>query len=140
MTSPNTLPVALLILRLAIAAFFGVWALEKIAAPELAAQVFSLFYVEAPSLWSLQVTGALQMIVVALFALGLFKTWTYGAVLAMHTASKLTTWRQLLTPFEAPNHLFWAAVPTLAAIALLFALRREDRYVLGRPRARDAAA
>lgn len=130
MTYPNRLPLMLFILRLSIAAFFAVWAVEKIAAPELAAQVFAYFYVEVPSLWSLQVTGTLQLAIVTLFTLGVAKTWTYGALLAMHTVSTLATWQQLLTPFTPPNHLFWAAVPTLAAIALLFVLRDQDRITL----------
>ena len=129
MNTLNRLPPALLALRLSIAAFFAVWALEKIVAPELAARVFATFYVEAPSLLSLQVTGVIQMTIVVLFALGIAKTWTYGALLAMHAVGTLSTWERLLTPFEAPNHLFWAAVPTLAALGLLFALRNEDRLL-----------
>ncbi len=134
MTTQNRLPVMLLILRFSIAAFFAVWAVEKIVAPELAARVFETFYVEAPSLLSLQITGVLQMAVIVLFLLGIAKTWTYGALLAMHTVSKISTWERLLTPFEAPNHLFWAAVPTLAALLLLFVLRDEDRLLIRRTR------
>lgn len=130
MAIQDRLPVVLLILRLSIAAFFAVWAVEKIVAPELAARVFETFYVEAPSLLSLQMTGAVQMAVICLFALGSAKTWTYGALLAMHTVSTASTWERLLTPFEAPNHLFWAAVPTLAALLLLFVLRDEDRFLI----------
>jgi len=129
MTMQDRLPVVLLILRLSIAAFFAVWAVEKIVAPELAARVFETFYLEAPSLLSLQITGAVQMAVICLFALGIAKTWTYSALLAMHTVSTVSTWERLLTPFEPPNHLFWAAVPTLAALLLLFILRDEDKLL-----------
>ncbi|NJM34000.1 MAG: hypothetical protein HC850_04010 [Rhodomicrobium sp.] len=72
------------------------------------------------------VIGVAQTLVVVAFAAGAFKFWTYGALLAMHSVSTLSTWQRLIDPYTLPNHLFWAAVPTLAALLALFLLRRYD--------------
>lgn len=65
------------------------------------------------------------MIVLA-FTIGLFRTFSYAAVLLMHTVSTLSSWRQYAEPFE--NLLFLAAWPMLAACVTLFLLRRYDEY------------
>jgi hypothetical protein len=57
---------------------------------------------------------------------GAWRTWTYGAVLAMHAVSTLSSFRQYLAPFEGPNILFFAAWPMLAACVALFLLRDLD--------------
>lgn len=121
------LPQALLILRLSIGAFFLVWALEKIIAPDVAVRVFNTFYLSDPPHAVIMVLGVLQTILILGFMAGLFKTWTYGALLAMHAVSTLSTWARLINPYEPPNHLFWAAVPVLGALVALFLLRDQDR-------------
>ena len=68
------------------------------------------------------VVGALQALVLLGFALGYFKTWTYGLVLAMHTVSTLSSWKMYLKP----ELLFYAAWPMLAACVALFLLRDLD--------------
>ncbi|OZH54429.1 DoxX protein, partial [Hydrocoleum sp. CS-953] len=56
-----------------------------------------------------------------------FKAFSYGAMLGMHLISVLSTYKQLLNPYAPGNQLFWAAVPTLAAMIGLFLLKDEDR-------------
>ncbi len=60
---------------------------------------------------------------------GMFKLCTYGAILAMHAVSSLSTYKELLNPYEPPNHLFWAAVPLLAALIALFLLWEENNLL-----------
>ena len=127
--TPHPLPearVPLLGLRLATAAFFLVWSLEKILLPEKQQGVFEAFYGGAQPEGVIVALGVVQTLAVLAFAAGAFKTWTYGAVLAMHAVSTLSTTARLLDPYEGLNHLFWAAVPLLAALVLLFRLRRHD--------------
>lgn len=126
MTDEHRLGLALLIMRLTIAAFFAVWALGKILAPAMAVQVFSFYYASDVSALLAQLAGGLQLAVILAFAAGLWRTWTIGALLAMHTVSVLATWPQLLDPWQPPNGLFWAGVPVLAALLALFLLRRRD--------------
>lgn len=129
MPQPRSLDLGLAVLRLSLGAFFLVWSVEKIVAPALARRVFETFYFSSPSDAVLIATGIAQTAVVLAFLAGLWRFWTYGALLAMHTVSVVSTWERLLTPYEPPNHLFWAAVPVWAALLLLFLLRDADRLL-----------
>jgi uncharacterized membrane protein YkgB len=73
--------------------------------------------------------GAVQTLIVLAFLLGLWKTLTYGLAFLMHAVSTVSTLGILLDPWGAsPNHLFWAAVPVLGALAVLFLLREKDMF------------
>lgn len=121
--------ISLLIMRLATAAFLLVWAIDKVVSPDHAQAVFSKFYDTNVSPGTLAAVGAAQMIVVA-FAAGAFRTWSYGAVLLMHAVSTASTFRQLMEPWgPGASLLFWAAVPVLAGMIALFALRSRDRLL-----------
>lgn len=129
MTDEGKLQISLAIMRISIGIFFLVWSIEKIVAPELAQRVFKNFYFAEINPTVSVIIGIIQTLIVLAFLLGLFKTWSYGALLGMHTVSVLSTYQQLLNPYEPPNHLFWAAVPVLAALVALFILRQEDQLL-----------
>lgn len=134
--SANDRPLALslALLRLSTGVFFLVWALEKIVAPEVARRVYETFYFSSPSDTMLLITGLAQAAVVLAFMAGLFRFWTYGALLVMHAVSVISSSGRLFDPFTPPNHLFWAAVPVLGLLVALFVLRNRDTLlVLGRP-------
>lgn len=124
------LRLALAIMRLSIGAFFLVWSLEKILAPEVTQRVFATFYfIGTLPIPAAVAIGIVQTVVVLAFTAGAFKTWTYGALLAMHAFSVLSTWERLGNPYEPPNHLFWAGVPVLGALVALFLLRKADTWL-----------
>lgn len=128
------LPVSLLLLRLGVAVVMLAWSIDKLLRPEHAAGVFGAFY-GMPGLGEtvFYVIGTLQLLVVLAFLAGAWRTWTYGAVLAMHAVSTLSSFRQYLAPFEGPNLLFFAAWPMLAACIALFLLRDLDTlWAVGR--------
>ncbi|MGF1493162.1 MAG: hypothetical protein ACFBSC_12070 [Microcoleaceae cyanobacterium] len=127
MTDEGKVQVSLLIIRVTVAAFFLVWSIEKIVKPEVIQRVFSRFYFLEITPGVSIVLGIIQTVIILAFLAGIFKLWTYGAVLGMHTVSVLSTYQELLNPYELPNHLFWAAVPALGAIIALFILRKSDR-------------
>jgi len=134
----RNLRISLLSLRVGVAIVMLVWSVDKLLRPEHAAGIFGSFYA-MPGLGEtvVYVLGVLQLIVVLAFLAGAWRTWTYGAVLAMHTVSTLSSFRQYLAPFEGPNILFFAAWPMLAACLALFLLRREDTLLsanVGNPR------
>ena len=122
----TALRLPLLLIRLAAAAFFLVWSLEKILLPEKQQGVFEAFYGGAQPVGVIVALGVVQTLIVLAFAGGALKTLTYGALLVMHAVSTLSTTGRLIDPYEGLNHLFWAAVPTLAALLALFLLRRYD--------------
>ena len=71
--------------------------------------------------------GAIQLIILIGFVLGIQKKVTYGLILLMHTASTLVSFPKYLAPFADANILFFAACPMLAACFTLFYLRDLDR-------------
>ncbi len=133
--SERRLPLALLGLRLSLALVFGAWALDKFVNPDHGAAVFQGFYgLEAVPPTLVQAAGSVQAVLVAAFALGIAKTWTYGAVGLMHAVTTAASWKSYL---GLDNILFFSAWPMLAGLVALWLLRDEDRLLsLGRPRGR----
>ncbi|MBL1273493.1 MAG: hypothetical protein COB25_013655 [Oceanospirillales bacterium] len=128
---PKQLPLALLLLRLGVFIVFLFWTLDKLVQPEHAAKVFTAFY----GLGSLgesafYAIGVAQLALILAFVAGLFKTWTYGAILVFHGVSTLASFSKYLQPFD--NLVFFAAWPMLAACAALFLLRDYDTLTLSR--------
>jgi len=128
---PKHLPFSLLLLRLGIFVVFLFWTLDKLINPEHTAGIFSKFYgLENMGGSIFYIIGVVQLILILLFVAGLFKTWTYGIVLALHAVSTFSTFGLYLTPFE--NLLFFAAWPMLAACIALFLMRDWDTLTLGK--------
>lgn len=124
------LEIGLFLLRLSLGAFFLVWSGDKIVNPGDAQGVFQNFYFSAISSEIAVALGITQTVIIIAFIAGAFRTLTYGAALLMHTVSTLSTWKHLLNPY-APDAsmLFWAAVPVLFALLLLFLVRERDRLL-----------
>jgi hypothetical protein len=126
---PPALPISLAIMRLSLGVFFTIWALAKILAPASATRVSETFYGFTPDVTFLVIVGAVQLILIAAFVAGLFKTLTYGSLLVIHVASVLTTWERLIDPYTSPNALFWAGIPVIAMLVALFLLREQDTWL-----------
>lgn len=129
MKSPESrLPISLLLLRLGVFVVLLMWTLDKFVRPEHAAAVFGKFYLlEGLGQGAFFAIGLAQLAIIVAFVVGLFRTWTYGLVLAMHGVSSLSAVKQYLAPFD--NLLFFAAWPMLAACLALFLLREDDRLL-----------
>ncbi len=120
------LAISLLLLRLSLGLVMMVWAFDKILNPGHGAAVFESFYGLSGIGESLiPIIGIAQALLVLAFLLGVARTWTYGAVLLMHSATTLVSWSAYLQPLK--NILFFAAWPMLAGLIALFLLRHEDR-------------
>lgn len=127
-TTNQSLRISLLLLRVTVFVVMLAWTLDKFTRPEHAANVLSHFYsLNSMGFSAIRVIAAVELVLIVLFLLGMFKTLTYGAVLIMHAATTLVSFRQYLHPFEGVNLLFFAAWPMFAACVTLFLLRREDR-------------
>ncbi|MGF1480155.1 MAG: DoxX protein [Cyanophyceae cyanobacterium] len=129
MTLERKLELGLATIRLTTAAFFLVWSIEKIVAPELTQRVFEGFYFSQISNTVSYLLGSIQTAIILVFLAGIWKTLSYGAILGMHTVSVVSTYERLLNPYELPNHLFWAGIPTLGAVIALFLLRDSDTFL-----------
>jgi len=121
------LKLSLLTMRLSVFVVMAMWTIDKFINPGHGAKIFEKFYF-IPGLpeTAMMGIGVLESIVLVGFVLGLFKKWTYGAVLLFHAVSTFSSWQQYLSPFEGPHLLFFAAWPMLSGCLLLFLLREED--------------
>jgi len=128
---PSRLQWSLLALRLGVFIVMLMWTLDKFVNTAHAEKVFGAFYGLQITGTTMNILGALELVLVLAFVVGLFKRWTYGAVLILHGISTLSSYNQYLDPFS--NLLFFAAWPMLAACLALYLLRDQDRLLtLGR--------
>lgn len=129
-TVPRHLPLSLLLIRASIVLMLAPWIVDKFRNPDHAIGVFQHFYglggVAAPLVTAI---GIAQVVLLACFALGALRTWSYGLVMLMHAGSTLSSWKQYLDPYEGANLLFFAAWPMLAACIALFLLREYDNLL-----------
>lgn len=129
--TPKYLSLSLLLLRLGVFLVLLLWTLNKFVHPEHARQVFAFFYgLPGMSEVYLYMIGVPQLLLILLFAVGAFKTWTYGAIAVLHAISTFSSYPQYLRPFD--NLLYFAAWPMLAACIALFLLREYDTLTLAR--------
>lgn len=127
MADNSSLKRALFIVRISLVLFFAVWAGEKFIDPASTLSIWEAFYhLDALPVSAAYAVGVVQTIAVILFALGMFKFWSYGFFMIIHGLTVLATYNELLNPYAGGNHLFAAAVPALGALIALFLLRDED--------------
>ena len=136
MKQEDRLPLALFFLRLGVFVVFFIWTIDKLLRPEHAASIFERYYfLSGLGREAAYLIGAVEMLVILGFVLGLAKRYTYGAVLVLHAISTLATFAKYVAPFEAHNLLYFAAWPMLAACFALYVLRDSDTlWIVSRPR------
>ncbi len=127
MINSNRIKLALFFTRMAIALVLFMWTLDKFVNPEHAAAVYANFYfIEGVPASIFYVIGGLEIILIALFVLGVKKKICYLIVLLIHGISTLSSYNQYFNPFDGPALLFFAAIPMLAACYLLYLMRESD--------------
>lgn len=127
MKNEKRLALSLLALRLTVALVMLVWNLDKFINPRHAASVYENFYLlSGLGREVMFAIGAVEIVIVAAFLLGVKKRLTYGTVLALHAISTVSSYKQYLAPYDGPNILFFAAWPMLAACLALYLLRDQD--------------
>ena len=154
--SQSRLNAALLIIRLGVGAFLIVWASLKFLRPEWMVNVFRNTYKQE---WVTQdhafIVGALQMLIVFLFILGVWRTVTYAFITLMHATGiigtllggnllfkgglikALSTGQFSIGYINFPSNLLWTSVATLAALIALFILRHHDGWTIEGMRKRN---
>ncbi|MGR5334520.1 hypothetical protein ACPV5I_03780 [Vibrio gigantis] len=125
-TPQTKLATSLLLLRVGIFIVFLFWGLDKILVPEHATKVLSGFYGIDISDNAMMALGVAQLGFLGAFVVGMWKKYTYGAVLVLHAGSTFSSFAKYMDPFN--NLLFFASWPMLAACVTLFLLRDYDTY------------
>ncbi|WP_288904941.1 DoxX family membrane protein [uncultured Sneathiella sp.] len=127
--------VALLILRLGLAWFLFVWAVNKVSEPEQYMRIWGYFHGIDIGATMPYVMGAAQIIICVMAALGLWRTLSYGLLFLMHLVTVIVIFPSLIAPFVIEdgfpvNRNNSIALATLAAFAALWMLRHRDHYSL----------
>ncbi len=123
----GNIALSLLLLRLSVFLVMLMWTIDKILNPGHASKVYEHFYYLsglAPGVMYL--LAGIELLILIGFLFGVYKKYTYGAVLLFHGISTLSSYKQYLSPFDGPHLLFFAAWPMLAACVALFLLRDSD--------------
>jgi putative oxidoreductase len=127
MNTEDRLQVSLLLLRVGVFIVMLVWTLDKLLRPEHMASVFERYYgiggLGSAAAWAI---GGAELLLILAFLGGMWKRWTYGAVLLLHAVSTVASFGKYLAPFDGSNLLFFAAWPMLAACVALYLLRDAD--------------
>ncbi len=130
MNFDKKLSINLFLLRVSIFIVMFMWTLDKFINPEHSIRVFEHYYlVKGLSGQLVYIIGTIQMVIVIGFLLGLYKKWSYGIILLLHTISTLSAWKIYLDPWGPKNLLFFAAWPMLAAIITIYSLREKDTFL-----------
>jgi len=112
-------------LRLGVFVVMLMWTLDKFVNPAHSGKIFTNFYgIDWLSQNVSYLVGAIELLLVLAFVAGLWRRWTYGAILLIHAISTFSSYKMYLAPFD--HLLFFAAWPMLAACLTLYWLRDWD--------------
>ncbi len=129
---------ALLIMRLGLAWFIFLWAAHKVITPKQYQNLARHFDGVDVSFAQIYGMAAFQIIVCALVALGMFRIFSYSALLIMHFFTVTRRWEKFFDPFALSekgfpinrNAVIEVAVLG-AAIALILLIRRDHLSIGG---------
>lgn len=127
---------ALLILRVGLAWFLMVWAINKFLAPNQYAWIWANMHgFDIGAVMSYWI-GGVQILVCAAAMIGYRRTISYGLMALMHGFTTLMLWERLIAPFVISDKGFpvnrnaSVAIAVLAGFVALWLLRRHDRWSL----------
>lgn len=125
----------LLILRLGLAWFLFVWAVNKILAPEQYQKIWGYFHGIDIGASMPYMMGSAQIAICLAMALGLWRKVSYGLGFLMHGVTVVVISSSLLAPFVIKNGFptnrnSAVAIAALAGFAALWMLRKHDLWSL----------
>ena len=85
MERTDRIPAALLALRVGIFVLMFAWTVDKFVRPQHAGHIFEQFYgLKGIGTTVVYAVGAIELLILAAFVLGIWKRFSYGAVLVLH--------------------------------------------------------
>ena len=123
----------LLILRLGLAWFLFVWAVNKILAPGQYVKLWGYFHGVEIGATAPYVMGGMQIVICLAMAAGFRRTLSYGLGFAMHAVTIAVIFPNLIAPFAIENGFpsnrnQAVALAAFAGFAALWLLRHRDRW------------
>lgn len=123
------------LLRVGLAWFLFVWAVNKILAPEQYKKIWGYFHGFDIGSTMPYVMGGLQIVICLAIALGLWRTVSYALGFAMHAVTVGVIFPTLIAPFVIKNGFptnrnSAIALAAFAAFGALWLLRKRDVWSL----------
>lgn len=127
---PSNIKIPLFFTRLSIAYFLLPWVLMRFVKPESAKGIAAKYYkISSMPEIATTIIGVLWVLLLVAFVAGFKKRISYGLVLIIHTVGTLWTLPYLIVGTGTANLLFFAAIPVIGAMWLLYALREHDTFL-----------
>lgn len=133
----------LFLIRLGVFFVLFMWTMDKFIHPLQTSRILVGFYNIGgadPLLGLPQVSyglvyalGAIELVVIFAFLLGVAKPFTYALVFVLHGLSTFAPWARYVEPWTAHTLLFLAAFPMLGGCFALYFLREHDVFCVWRP-------
>lgn len=125
----------LFLLRLGLAWFLFVWAVDKLIEPGQYIRIWGYFHGIDLSTQMPYVMGSAQVIICLLAALGLWRVVTYALMFCMHLVTVIVILPSLMAPFVIEDHFpvnrnDAIALAALGGFAALWLLRHRDHWSL----------
>ncbi len=122
----TNLKLPLFVTRIFIFLFLLPWQLMRFTKQDVINNISNKYYkFSMPEIGS-TISGVLMMALLIAFVIGFKKKITYFLVLILHALGTIMTIPYLIPGTEKFNALFLAAIPTIGAMWLLWALREQD--------------
>ena len=126
--------ISLLILRVSTGLLLIVWALVRLGAPEIGANVSDKYYGGLGNAAMIQTIWGIALLVIGVLCiLGLWRKYSYAAQAVVLVTGALAIWKYLLDPLglylltrETSQILFFPSLGMAAATLVLLAFRDED--------------
>ena len=126
---------ALLLLRLGLAWFLAVWAINKIIEPGQYVRIWGYFHGIDIGANMPYFMGGAQIVICLMAALGLWRIVSYGLLFLMHLVTVIVIFPSLIAPFVIENNFptnrnSAIALAALGGFAALWLLRHRDHWSL----------
>ncbi|MBZ0215857.1 MAG: hypothetical protein K8F25_04835 [Fimbriimonadaceae bacterium] len=126
---------ALLLLRLGLAWFLAVWAVNKILEPGQYVRIWGYFHGIDIGANLPYFMGGAQIVICVMAALGLWRIVSYGLLFLMHLVTVIVIMPSLMAPFVIENNFpvnrnSAIALAALGGFAALWLLRHRDHWSL----------
>lgn len=130
----SKLPLGLMLVRYGVVLFMLPWILMKFTAPSSTTGIFEKYYhISGVGNEVSYAIGAVMLAVLIAFAVGFKKRISYGLIMLFHGVSTVMTIPYLIPYTEKFIPTFMAAIPTLAALILLYMMRDHDtKFTIGK--------
>jgi len=127
MTDEKRLEIGLFVMRLSISVFFLALIIPRLLAVEAIQGFFPGFYLFETTVVSYPILFFISTLIIVFLA-GLYKTFSYGALLGMQLVLVLSMYKVILEPSNPTYALFWASIPLTGILITLFLLRENDYF------------